>query len=81
MFHIFYFLEKLVRVKQPPKLIVKSIDCDYMIINASDENNVDTVRNKVKSFASTVGFKDLKVIILDEFDYMTPNGNQGYLEI
>ena len=51
-----------------------------MIINASDENNVDTVRNKVKSFASTVGFKDLKVIILDEFDYMTPNA-QAYLEI
>ena len=55
------------------KLIVNSIDCDYIIINASDENNVDTVRNKVKGFASTVGFKDLKVIILDEFDYMTPN--------
>ena len=55
------------------KLIVKSIDCDHIIINASDENNVDTVRNKVKGFASTVGFKDLKVIILDEFDYMTPN--------
>tara|TARA_Y100000356_G_scaffold131178_1_gene134515 strand:+ start:179 stop:1129 length:951 start_codon:yes stop_codon:yes gene_type:complete len=55
------------------KLIVNSIDCDHIIINASDENNVDTVRNKVKGFASTVGFKDLKVIILDEFDYMTPN--------
>lgn len=55
------------------KLIVNSIDCDYIIINASDENNVDTVRNKVKGFASTVGFKDMKVIILDEFDYMTPN--------
>ena len=55
------------------KLIVKSIDCDYIIINASDENNVDTVRNKVKGFASTVGFKDMKIIILDEFDYMTPN--------
>ena len=55
------------------KLIVNSISCDYIIINASDENNVDTVRNKVKGFASTVGFKDLKVIILDEFDYMTPN--------
>ena len=55
------------------KLIVNSIDCDHIIINASDENNVDTVRNKVKSFASTVGFKDLKVVILDEFDYMTPN--------
>ena len=55
------------------KLIVNSIDCDHIIINASDENNVDTVRNKVKGFASTVGFKDLKVVILDEFDYMTPN--------
>ena len=55
------------------QLIVNSIDCDHIIINASDENNVDTVRNKVKGFASTVGFKDMKIIILDEFDYMTPN--------
>lgn len=55
------------------KLIVNSINCDHIIINASDENNVDTVRNKVKGFASTVGFKDMKVVILDEFDYMTPN--------
>jgi replication factor C small subunit len=55
------------------KLIVNSINCDFIIINASDENNVDTVRNKVKGFASTVGFKDMKVVILDEFDYMTPN--------
>jgi replication factor C small subunit len=55
------------------KLIVKSIECDYMIINASDENNVETVRNKVKNFASSMGFKKYKIIILDEFDYMTPN--------
>jgi DNA polymerase III delta prime subunit len=55
------------------KLIVNSINCDHIIINASDENNVDTVRNKVKNFASTIGFKDSKVVILDEFDYMTPN--------
>ena len=55
------------------KLIVNSINCDHIIINASDENNVDTVRNKVKGFASTVGFKDMKIVILDEFDYMTPN--------
>jgi len=55
------------------KLIVKNIECDVMVINASDENNVDTVRNKVKNFASGVGFKPYKVIILDEFDYMTPN--------
>ena len=55
------------------KILVKNIECDYLYINASDENNVDTVRNKVKNFASTVGFKDMKVIILDECDYITPN--------
>lgn len=55
------------------KLIVNSIDCDHIIINASDENNVDTVRNKVKGFASTIGFRNSKIVILDEFDYMTPN--------
>ena len=55
------------------KLLVKNIECDYLYINASDENNVDSVRTKVKNFASTVGFKDLKIIILDECDYITPN--------
>ena len=55
------------------KLIVNSINCDYIIINASDERGIDIIRNKVKSFASTVGFKDKKIIILDEFDYMTPD--------
>ena len=55
------------------KILVKNIECDYLYINASDENNVDTVRTKVKNFASTIGFKDLKVIILDECDYITPN--------
>ena len=55
------------------KLIVKNIECDYLYINASDENSVDTVRNKVRQFASTIGFKDMKVIILDECDYITPN--------
>ena len=55
------------------KLLVNNIECDYIYINASDENNVDTVRTKVKSFASTIGFKDMKVIILDECDYITPN--------
>ena len=55
------------------KLLVKNIECDCLYINASDENNVDTVRTKVKQFASTIGFKDLKIIILDECDYITPN--------
>jgi len=48
------------------KIIVKNIDCDYLYINASDENSVDTVRNKVRNFASSIGFKDMKIIILDE---------------
>ena len=55
------------------KILVKNIECDYLYINASDENNVDTVRTKVKQFASTIGFKDFKIIILDECDYITPN--------
>ena len=55
------------------KLLVNNIECDYMYINASDENSVDTVRNKVRGFASTMGFKDYKIIILDECDYIKPN--------
>ena len=55
------------------KILVKNIECDYIYINASDENNVETVRTKVKNFASTIGFKDFKIIILDECDYITPN--------
>ena len=55
------------------KIIAQTIECDYMVINASDENNVETVRTKVKNFASGAGFKGMKIIILDEFDYMTPN--------
>ena len=55
------------------KLLVNNIDCDYLYINASDENSVEVVRDKVKNFASTLGFQEMKVIILDECDYITPN--------
>ena len=55
------------------KIIANSIECDSLYINASDENSVDVVREKIKGFASTLGFKALKVIILDECDYITPN--------
>ena len=55
------------------KLLVNNIDCDYLYINASDENSVEVVREKVKNFASTLGFQTMKVIILDECDYITPN--------
>ena len=55
------------------KLLVNNIECDYLYINASDENSVDVVREKVKNFASTLRFQEMKVIILDECDYITPN--------
>lgn len=56
------------------QILTSSIDCDEMYINASDENSVDTVRNRVKQFASSVAMNNLKVIVLDEFDYMSRNG-------
>jgi DNA polymerase III delta prime subunit len=55
------------------KIITNNIDCDTLYINASDENNVDNVRTKIKNFASSVGFRTLKVVILDEADFLTPN--------
>ena len=53
------------------KLIVKNIQCDYLYINASDENGIDTIRDKVKGFASTASFQPIKVVILDEADFLT----------
>ena len=53
------------------KLLVKNLDCDYLTINASDERGIETIRDKVSGFASTMSFKPLKVIILDEADFLT----------
>lgn len=55
------------------KIITNQIDCDVMYINASDENSVDAVRDKIRGFASSMGFRKWKVVILDEADYLTPN--------
>ena len=55
------------------KLLVGNIDCDYIYINASDETGVENVRTRMKNFAATMGFQDMKVIILDECDYLSPN--------
>jgi replication factor C small subunit len=54
------------------KLIVKQLNCDVLYINASDERGIDTIREKIIPFASTVSFRDVKIIILDEADYITP---------
>jgi DNA polymerase III delta prime subunit len=56
------------------KAMCNEIGCDYMILNGSDENGVDTIRVKIKNYASSMSFTGgRKVIILDEADYLTPN--------
>jgi replication factor C small subunit len=53
------------------KLIVNNIKCDYLYLNASDENGIDMIREKVKGFASSATFNPIKVVILDEADFLT----------
>lgn len=55
------------------KIIINEIECDELNINASSENSVDVVRDKIKMFASTKGFQKWKIVFLDECDYLTPN--------
>lgn len=51
----------------------EELDLDYLFINSSDERGIDTLRNKIKGYASTFSFEGKrKVIILDEADYITP---------
>ena len=53
------------------KLIVSNIKCDYIYLNASDENGIDVIREKVKGFASSASFQPIKIVILDEADFLT----------
>ena len=53
------------------KIIVNNLECDYLYINASDERGIETIRDKVTSFSSTASFKKIKVVILDEADFLT----------
>jgi DNA polymerase III delta prime subunit len=67
------------------KAICHELGLDYILINGSEEGNIDTLRNKVKSFASTVSLQGgYKVIILDEADYLNPQSTQpalrGFIE-
>jgi len=61
------------------KIIVNSIlECQYLYINASDENGIDTIRNKVTSFAQTKSIDgSIKVIILDETDGLSPDAQRA----
>ena len=53
------------------KIIIKNLDCDHLYINASDERGIETIRDKVQGFAMVASFKPLKVVILDEADFLT----------
>lgn len=53
------------------KLIVKNLKCDYIFLNASDENGIDVIREKVKAFASAASFQPIKIVFLDEADKLT----------
>jgi replication factor C small subunit len=63
------------------KLIIHNIDCDSMYMNCSDENGIDVIREKVKAFASAASFKPLKVVILDEADFLTVNAQAALRNI
>lgn len=63
------------------KLIVNQIDCDYLYINCSDENGIDVIRDNVKQFASAASFKSLKIVILDEADFLTINAQAALRNI
>jgi len=54
------------------KLIAKNLNCDLLYLNASDERGIDTIREKIIPFASSMSFNDVKIVILDEADYLTP---------
>jgi len=69
------------------KVLLQELEVDPMDvleINASNENNVDTIRNKITNFSSTMPFGDMKYVLLDEADYITPNGQaalRGVMEM
>ena len=63
------------------KMLVKTIDCDHLYLNASDDNGIDTVREKVKQFASSASFKPFKVVILDEAAKLSWDAQSALLNI
>jgi|TARA_B110000259_G_scaffold166838_1_gene194699 DNA polymerase III delta prime subunit len=67
------------------RALCNELDLDYMMINGSEDGNIDTLRGKIKQFASTVSLHGgQKVVILDEADYLNPQSTQpalrGFIE-
>jgi DNA polymerase III delta prime subunit len=62
------------------RAICEELECDYIIINGSEESGIDVLRTKIRDFASSVSFNGkTKVVILDEADYLNPNSTQPAL--
>jgi DNA polymerase III delta prime subunit len=67
------------------RALCEELGCDYIIINGSEESGIDVLRTKIKDFASAVSLSGkVKVVILDEADYLNPNSTQpalrGFIE-
>lgn len=58
------------------KVLVNELECDYKYLNASDDNKIDSIRNKVVPFVQTCSLTGLKVVILDECDRLTPDAQE-----
>ena len=62
------------------KALYEQMNCDWIMINGSEEGGIDVLRNKIKNFASTVSLSGgKKVVILDEADYLNPQSTQPAL--
>ena len=62
------------------KALCEQMNCDWIMINGSEEGGIDVLRNKIKNFASTVSLSGgKKVVILDEADYLNPQSTQPAL--
>ena len=55
------------------KILTSKIPCDVLYVNASDNTGVDFIRDRIRPFAASSGFNDLKIVILDEMDYLSVN--------
>ena len=67
------------------RALCNELGLDYMMINGSEDGNIDTLRGKIKQFASTISLQGgQKVVILDEADYLNPQSTQpalrGFIE-
>jgi DNA polymerase III delta prime subunit len=62
------------------RAMLEELGCSYIVINGSMNGNIDTLRNEIKNFASTMSFKGgRKYVILDEADYLNPTSTQPAL--